>query len=96
MTKNSDYGAAEGGTDRGDKLAGLVEAQAAGPEPASVKTLPAMVRDLLKKVEAKIGEGDLKALGDYLKLMQMLKELEEEEPREIKVQWLETIRESGE
>ena len=29
-----------------------------------------------------------------MKLVQMLKELEEDEPREIKVQWLETIRES--
>jgi len=54
-----------------------------------VKSLPAMLRGMLEKVESKIGAGDLKALGDYLKLVQMLKELEEDEPREIKVTWIE-------
>ncbi|HXP87503.1 MAG TPA: hypothetical protein VN841_22415 [Bryobacteraceae bacterium] len=53
------------------------------------KSLPAMLRGMLEKVESKIGAGDLKALGDYLKLVQMLKELEENEPKEIRVTWTE-------
>jgi hypothetical protein len=35
----------------------------------------------------------MKALGDYVKLVQMLKELEDEEPREIKVTWIEKMPE---
>jgi hypothetical protein len=54
-----------------------------------VKSLPAMLRGMLEKVESKIGAGDLKALGDYLKLVQMLRELEEDEPKEIRVTWTE-------
>jgi hypothetical protein len=48
------------------------------------------VDDLLAKVELKLSEGDVKAsLGDYIRLVQLQKELEEEEPREIRVTWIE-------
>jgi hypothetical protein len=47
------------------------------------------VEELIEKVEQKIGEGDVKAtLGDYIRLVQLQRELEEEEPREIAVTWV--------
>ena len=49
-----------------------------------------MVELLLKKMEAKLGGADAKAsLGDYIRLVQLRKELEDEQPREIKVTWVE-------
>ena len=49
-----------------------------------------MVKQLLKKVEQKLsGDEEVKAtLGDYIRLVQLQKELEEEEPKEIKVTWV--------
>ena len=44
---------------------------------------------LLKNVERKLGGEDVKAtLGDYIRLMQLQKELEEE-PTDITVTWVE-------
>lgn len=41
-------------------------------------------------MEAKLGGKDVKAsLGDYIRLMQLHRELEEEEATEIKVTWVE-------
>ena len=50
-----------------------------------------VLKKLLKIVEKKLTEKDIKAtLGDYLKLVQLQKELDEEqEPKEIKVTWVE-------
>jgi len=55
------------------------------------KTADAMViANLLKKVEEKLSGNDVKAtLGDYIRLIQLQKEMEEDEPREIKVTWVE-------
>ncbi len=48
-----------------------------------------VVEQILEKVEQKLGEGDVKAtLGDYIRLVQLQKELEDEEPGEIKVTWV--------
>jgi len=48
------------------------------------------VEKLLKKVEQKLSGQDVKAsLGDYIRLVQLHKELDEETPREIKVTWVE-------
>ncbi len=45
---------------------------------------------LLKKMEAKLSGADTKAsLGDYVRLVQLRRELEDEQPREIKVSWIE-------
>jgi hypothetical protein len=50
----------------------------------------AVVKKLLKKLEAQMGGGEMKAsLGDYIRLVQLHKELDEESPREIKVTWVE-------
>ena len=49
-----------------------------------------MVKKILKKMEAKLSGDDAKAtLGDYIRLVQFEKELQEGEPREIKVTWVE-------
>jgi len=55
------------------------------------KTADAMViANLLKKVEEKLSGDDMKAtLGDYIRLIQLQKEMDEDEPREIKVTWVE-------
>ncbi len=50
-----------------------------------------VVSSLLKKLEQKLSDDELRAtLGDYIRLVQLRKELEDDdEPREIKVTWVE-------
>jgi hypothetical protein len=58
-----------------------------------------VVEQMLERVEQKLGEGEVKAtVGDYIRLVQLHKELEEEEPGEITVRWVdpEQIETSGE
>jgi hypothetical protein len=44
----------------------------------------------IKGIEEKLGNtGDPLTIGDYLKLMQLQKEVEQETPKEIKVTWVE-------
>ena len=53
------------------------------------KTQAAVVEKLLKNVEKKLAGKDVKAtLGDYIKLVQLQTELEEEEPKDITVTWV--------
>ena len=53
------------------------------------KTQAAVVEKLLKNVEKKLGGEDVKAtLGDYIRLVQLQQELEEDEPRDIMVKWV--------
>jgi hypothetical protein len=53
------------------------------------KTQAAVVKKLLKNVEKKLGGEDVKAtLGDYIRLVQLQQELEDEEPKDIKVTWV--------
>jgi hypothetical protein len=54
------------------------------------KTQAAVVEKLLKNVEKKLAGKEVKAtLGDYIKLVQLQSELEEEEPKDITVTWVE-------
>jgi hypothetical protein len=54
------------------------------------KSQARVVKQLLEKMEAKLGGKEVKAsLGDYIRLMQLHRELEEEEATEIKVTWVE-------
>jgi hypothetical protein len=50
-----------------------------------------MVERILKRLETAFAtEKAMKAtLGDYIRLVQLRKELEDDEPREIKVTWVE-------
>ena len=53
-------------------------------------TRATVVKKLLKNIEEKLSGKDVKAsLGDYIRLVQLQKELDEEAPREIKVTWVE-------
>jgi hypothetical protein len=57
---------------------------------ADPKEQVVVVRRLLRKVEQRLSEGDVKAsLGDYIRLVQLQKELDEDTPKEIKVTWVE-------
>jgi len=50
----------------------------------------AFVNKLLDVAEKKVTAEDMKAsIGDVIRLLQLQKELEQEEPREITVQWIE-------
>ena len=59
------------------------------------KVTARVVEELLEKVEKKLTGNEVKAtLGDYIRLVQLQKELEEEQPAEIKVTWIEPEKES--
>jgi hypothetical protein len=48
-----------------------------------------VVEQIIEKVEQRLGDGEMKAtLGDYIRLVQLQKELEDEEPGEITVTWV--------
>ena len=54
-----------------------------------------MVETIRKRVEKKLSSDDMKAsLADYIRLVQLEKELETDEPREIKVTWVDRKKES--
>ena len=66
------------------------------PRPRRRRSKTTVVKKILKKVEEKLKSDEVRAtLGDYIKLVQLEKELEDEEPREIKVTWIEPKPESG-
>jgi hypothetical protein len=56
-----------------------------------------VVKIIIQKVEAKLQKEVAKAtLGDYIKLLQLEKDLEEGEQREIKVTWVEPVKTESE
>ena len=55
-----------------------------------------VVEELIEKFEKKLGGDDVKAtLGDYIRLLQLRKELDEEEPGEIEVKWVDPEKKKG-
>ena len=67
--------------------------QAAGTEKTVKKrrrTKAKLVSNVIKKIEAKLDADELKpTVGDLFRLLQLEKEMEEEQPKEIKVSWIE-------
>jgi NAD(P)H-nitrite reductase large subunit len=54
-----------------------------------------VLENVLKKMEEKLGTAEFKpSLADYLKLVQMEKEMGEEGPKEIRVTWVEPVKPS--
>jgi hypothetical protein len=52
-----------------------------------------VVKNMLTKLEGQIGRDQMKAtVGDYIRLVQLHKELDDESPKEIKVTWVEPAR----
>jgi hypothetical protein len=65
--------------------------------PTGAKARAAAVKKILLAVEKKMAAEDLKAtLGDYIKLIQLQKEMTVETPSEIKVTWIEPKKRTGE
>ncbi|MDP8990577.1 MAG: hypothetical protein M3N41_10930, partial [Acidobacteriota bacterium] len=49
-----------------------------------------VIKGVLEKIEKEMGGDKMKAtMGDYIRLVQLHKELDEESPKEIKVTWVE-------
>jgi hypothetical protein len=56
-----------------------------------------VIKSVLEKMEKQMTEDGMKAtMGDYIRLVQLHKELDEESPKEIKVTWVEPKSGSGE
>ena len=49
-----------------------------------------LLEKAIQRMEEKLGSADVKAtFGDFIKLLQLQKEMQIDEPREIKVTWIE-------
>ena len=60
-------------------------------EDVSVEKTLYLIQRLLDKIEAQIENADSKGtIGDYIKLLQLQKELEERRVRKIEVKWVDT------
>ncbi len=60
------------------------------------KRKKALVDKVIHSIEERLNKNELKAtLGDFIRLVQLEKELEEEQPREIKVTWIEPAPEEN-
>jgi hypothetical protein len=71
----------------GSKAAG--EAESAPKRPRR-KSKAALVSKVIEKIEQKLDSDQLKpTVGDFIRLLQLEKELKEEQPKEIKVSWVE-------
>ena len=56
-----------------------------------------VIKGVLEKMEKQMSDDWMKAtMGDYIRLVQLHKELDEESPKEIKVTWVEPKSGSGE
>ena len=56
-----------------------------------------VIKGVLEKMEKQMSDDGMKAtMGDYIRLVQLHKELHEESPKEIKVTWVEPKSGSGE
>jgi hypothetical protein len=65
------------------------ETEAAPVKKAPVESQARVIKKIRERVEQKLSESDVKVtLADYIRLVQLEKELEEDEPREIKVTWV--------
>ena len=93
--KTTDKAGARGGSKR------LEACEPDGTEPAKVEGGNALrraevVRNMLTKIEAKIsGEAGKTTVGDYIRLVQLEKELGEESPKGVNVRWVEPAEEFG-
>jgi hypothetical protein len=72
-------------------------AKPSGSKPRRTRDKAAFVREVISKIEEKLRTDDTKpSVGDFIRLVQLEKELEEEEqPKEIQVSWVEPERTGG-
>jgi hypothetical protein len=70
------------------KVSGNARLSASGSRNKNSKS--DLVKKLLDAAEKKVTAEDVRAsIGDVIRLLQLQKEMEQDEPREIKVQWIE-------
>jgi hypothetical protein len=82
-------GVARAGKQAGKTGKGRVRREKAVPKAVVDEGRAAVVKKLLRKLEKQMGGGEVKAsLGDYIRLVQLHKELDAEAAREIKVTWV--------
>jgi hypothetical protein len=82
-------GSRKPGTGKREPEGGKRKVGAGGREPEDGSRKKA-VDGLIKKLQRRLSTSDVKpTVGDFLRLLQFQQELEEEEPREVKVQWVE-------
>jgi hypothetical protein len=66
------------------------------PTPTGAKARAAAVKKILLAVEKKMKGKELKAtLADYIRLIQLQKEITPETPSEIRVTWIEPKKRTG-
>ena len=59
-------------------------------EKAGMSKRAELVDSAIEKIEAKLGAQDVKAtFADFIRLLQLQKELQADQPQEIKVTWVE-------
>jgi hypothetical protein len=64
--------------------------------PSQKKEREVALREILQSLEQKLKSKELKAtLGDYIRLLQMEKEMGLEEPEEIRAGWVEPEESTG-
>jgi hypothetical protein len=63
--------------------------RAGSKKSADRERIKKLVRNAMKGLETRLGGEDKPSIGDYLKVMQLQKEIEEDGPKEIKVTWVE-------
>lgn len=71
------------------KKAAAKKKRSAKAAPKADPSKSKVVGTLLRKVEQKLSKDVKASLGDYIRLLQLHKELEEDEPRDITVTWIE-------
>jgi hypothetical protein len=77
------------------KRPGSKAAKAPGSKPRRTKNKAKLIGGVIAQMEAKLKSEDLKpSVGDLIRLLQLEKELEEEQPREIEVSWVEPVDEN--
>ncbi len=79
-----------GETGKTRKPAGKV-ANTGAKSRQETKTKVELIEEMLSEFKEKLEEGEVKVtVGDFIKLLQLREELEKEEPKEIRVRWVET------
>ena len=79
---------AEDKKERRKKASGKGASKRAAPKRARNKART--ISRMIAKIENKLTSDELKpSVGDFIRLLQLEKELDEEQPKEIKVSWVE-------
>jgi len=70
--------------------------RAARPNSVARKKHAEVVDGLLNEVRNRVQKGELKpTLGDYIRLMQLKRELDENEPKNVEVKWVDPEKKDG-